>query len=201
MEPAYQHISNIAYKANRSLGFIRRNMRACKPSAKSTAYQTVVRPTMEYASVVWDPYTQVSTTLLKKVQHRIARFVTGTTTTIYQALSPAWWKIFSATAYRSEAPRADWLCGIISGTAQLTSVVKNISGQETPEHEADMRLGMHHLAKTATDTHSTTEPSGRGTNSRQTYQMPQLLTAWRPCWRDALLATQPLPRPVTLRLG
>jgi hypothetical protein len=38
-----------------------------------------VRPTMEYACVVWDPITQKNITELERVQRKAARFVMGTT--------------------------------------------------------------------------------------------------------------------------
>jgi hypothetical protein len=42
------HINTITAKANRTLSFIRRNMRGCKSSARAAAYQGLVRPTLEY---------------------------------------------------------------------------------------------------------------------------------------------------------
>jgi hypothetical protein len=41
------------------------------------AYQTMVRPSLEYASSVWDPYHQNMKKILEGVQRRAARFVTG----------------------------------------------------------------------------------------------------------------------------
>ena len=69
------HISNITSKANKSLGFIRRNMRGCKPSAKDMAYKAIVRPTLEYAATVWDPHTTQHINSIEMVQRRAARFV------------------------------------------------------------------------------------------------------------------------------
>ena len=48
------HISNI--KANRTIGFLRRNIHACPKEVKEAAYITLVRPSIEYASAVWDPF-------------------------------------------------------------------------------------------------------------------------------------------------
>ena len=72
-----EHMSNIRTKANKTLGFIKRNLHGCKPPVKSMAYQTMVRPTLEYASTVWDPYQQVHIRALESTQRRAARFVTG----------------------------------------------------------------------------------------------------------------------------
>ena len=69
------HIENIIGKANRSLGFIRRNLYSCPESVKSQAYLTLVRPCLEYASSVWDPHTQKHCHDIEGVQRRAARFV------------------------------------------------------------------------------------------------------------------------------
>ena len=69
------HINKITAKANRALGFIRRNLHPCPRDLKVFAYQTIVRPHLEYCSSVWDPYTQDMVTKLESVQRRGARFV------------------------------------------------------------------------------------------------------------------------------
>ena len=64
-------------KANRSLGFIKRNLYSCNKSTKLMAYRSRVRPLCEYSSSVWDPYTKKNTHLLESVQKRAARFITN----------------------------------------------------------------------------------------------------------------------------
>ena len=51
-----KHIDNITKKANSIMPYIRRNIRSRNSSAKSNAYKTYVRPTVEYASSVWSPH-------------------------------------------------------------------------------------------------------------------------------------------------
>ena len=46
------HINNISAKANRTIGFLRRNIHSCSKEVKATAYTTLVRPSIEYASSV-----------------------------------------------------------------------------------------------------------------------------------------------------
>jgi len=70
-----RHTDNTIGKGNKTLGFIRRNLKDCTKSVKSTAYTSMVRPTMEYASSVWDPTNQKKIGNLEKVQKRAARFV------------------------------------------------------------------------------------------------------------------------------
>ena len=71
------HISNIYTKANRTLGFLRRNFSACLQDVKESAYKGLVRPVLEYGSSVWDPSGILLQEELEKVQKRAARFVTG----------------------------------------------------------------------------------------------------------------------------
>ena len=69
------HISNICAKANRTRGFLQRNLRKSPPKLKNQAYKTYVRPTLEYASTVWAPHTDKDINRLEMVQRRAARFV------------------------------------------------------------------------------------------------------------------------------
>ena len=71
------HVSNICTKANRTLGFLRRNLSACPQDVKESAYKGLVRPVLEYGSSVWDPSSMLLQEELEKVQKRAARFVTG----------------------------------------------------------------------------------------------------------------------------
>jgi hypothetical protein len=40
-----------------------------------SAYQTLVRPLVEYASTVWNPYTKTEINKIEAVQRRAARYV------------------------------------------------------------------------------------------------------------------------------
>ena len=72
-----KHIDIITSKANRTLGFLKRNLKINSTALKSTAYKTLIRPSLEYACTVWDPYTQRNIYKLEMVQRRAARFVLG----------------------------------------------------------------------------------------------------------------------------
>ena len=50
------HVSNVCTKANRTLGFLRRNLSSCPQDVKEMAYKGLVQPVLEYASPVWDPH-------------------------------------------------------------------------------------------------------------------------------------------------
>ena len=70
-----QHVSNITANANKALGFVKRNLSRCSRDIKETAYFTLVRPKLEYATAVWDPYTRNQISDIEMVQRRAARFV------------------------------------------------------------------------------------------------------------------------------
>ena len=70
------HINNICTKANRTLGFLRRNLFSCHQDVKEAAYKGLVCPVLEYGSSIWDPHTKCPEEELEKVQNRAARFVT-----------------------------------------------------------------------------------------------------------------------------
>ena len=69
------HVENIVVKANKSLGFVRRNLYPCSESTKRLAYVTIIRPKLEYANAVWDPYRQEQIASIEAVQRRAARFI------------------------------------------------------------------------------------------------------------------------------
>ena len=70
------HIRNVCSKANRTLGFLRRNLFYCPQDVKEAAYKSMVRPILEYGSTVWDPQYNGLNDELENVQKRAARFVT-----------------------------------------------------------------------------------------------------------------------------
>ena len=73
------HVSNVCTKANRTLGFLGRNLYSCPREVKEAAYKEFVRTVLDYGSSVWDP-PQVRAVLqeeLESVQKRAARFVKG----------------------------------------------------------------------------------------------------------------------------
>ena len=62
------HISNAVNKASRTLNFLKRNLNKCSRQVKESAYLIMVRPQLEYASAVWDPYQIGDISELEKVQ-------------------------------------------------------------------------------------------------------------------------------------
>ena len=71
------HISRITTNANKTLGFIKRNIVTKNENVKTLAYKTLVRPQLEYASTVWHPHTKLNINKLEMIQRRALRWVTG----------------------------------------------------------------------------------------------------------------------------
>ena len=64
----HNHISRITNTANKSLGFLRRNLRKQNTSIRENAYKAIVRPQLEYAAPVWDPHTKDDIHKIESVQ-------------------------------------------------------------------------------------------------------------------------------------
>ena len=69
-----KHIDMITAKANRKLGFVKRNVNISNREVNAQAYKSLVRPILEYSQTVLDPYTVSDTRRLESVQRRAARF-------------------------------------------------------------------------------------------------------------------------------
>lgn len=69
------HITNIVKKANSTLGFLRRNLKYCPVECKRLAYIALIRSTLEYGAIVWDPYKYQDIQSLEKIQRQAARFI------------------------------------------------------------------------------------------------------------------------------
>ena len=69
------HITNVKIKANKCLNMVRQNFtHGTTPEVRETIYKSFMRPHLEYASSVWDPYTKKDINCLEAVQNRGARY-------------------------------------------------------------------------------------------------------------------------------
>ena len=66
------HIQQMTSKANKSLSLIRRNLQINSKSVKNRAYQSLVRPKLEYCCSDWDPYTTENIYKIEQIQRRAA---------------------------------------------------------------------------------------------------------------------------------
>ena len=69
------HVNRISSKANKTFGLLRRNIKTDNREVKTKAFNTLVRPVLDYASSVWDPPLQKDIDKVQAVQRRGARYV------------------------------------------------------------------------------------------------------------------------------
>jgi len=64
-------------RASRMLGMINRTITCKSQQTLLQLYKTLVRPHLEYCTVVWSPHYKKDKDLLEKVQHRLTRMIPG----------------------------------------------------------------------------------------------------------------------------
>ena len=69
-------ISNVCTKTNRTIGFLRRTLFSFLQDLTEAVYKSLVRPVLEYGSLVWIPNCKGLNEKLDKVQNRTAGVVT-----------------------------------------------------------------------------------------------------------------------------
>ncbi len=100
------HIRNTSAKANQSLGFLRCNIKPAPTSTKEQAYISLVRPQVEYSSVVWAPLTEADIYHIKRVQCRATHFTCNiyrTTNSVTDMLSDLGWESLDQCRQKARA--------------------------------------------------------------------------------------------------
>lgn len=69
------HINNICSAAFRKLCLLRHKLKTAPPSVKLLSYFSLIRPKLEYASIVWDPHTKINIKNLERIQRKAVRFI------------------------------------------------------------------------------------------------------------------------------
>ena len=69
------HISRITTNANKTLGFLKRNITTKNEKVKQLAYKSLIRPQVEYASSIWSPYTKSNVSKVERIQRRAIRWI------------------------------------------------------------------------------------------------------------------------------
>ena len=113
------HINNLAVKASKVLNFIKRNLSNCSSETKASAYLSLVRPIMEYASCVWDPHEFVNIQALEKVQRAVRWAFSdyGRHSSVTRMLTQLGWPTLQ---HRRFITRLTFFYKIIHGTVPLT---------------------------------------------------------------------------------
>ena len=71
-----KHIAKIAAKANSRLGLIKRTFKIRTEKIIIILYKSLVRPILEYGSVIWSPYTKQDKDVLETIQRRATKMIT-----------------------------------------------------------------------------------------------------------------------------
>ena len=98
------HIENITVRANRALGFVKRYIKTKNQEIWTIAYNTLVRPQMEYASAVRSPYTKENINKIEMLQRRAARWVCNdysAYSSVTDMLSNLGWRLLELRRYNS----------------------------------------------------------------------------------------------------
>lgn len=69
------HITEITNKGMSKLHYLKRSLRHSSCDTKLIAFKTLVLPILEYANIVWDPFTQSNINKLERVQNKAVRFI------------------------------------------------------------------------------------------------------------------------------
>lgn len=72
-----KHVDTVAAKASRTQGFLRRNLGECVRAVGSAVCASLVRPTLECASLAWGPAGAGDANKLWEVRRQVAGFVHG----------------------------------------------------------------------------------------------------------------------------
>ena len=69
-----RHVSEISCKATKTMGFLCRNLALAPRHTKEVAYKTLVRPQLEYAAPIWNPYHKLQIQEEEKMRRTAARW-------------------------------------------------------------------------------------------------------------------------------
>lgn len=125
------HIINICAAAYRKLCMLRNKLKNSNEEIKLTAYKTLIRPTLEYASVVWDPATKTDIDRLERIQRKAARFITSnykSTSSVTEMLSACG---LEPLAVRRKIARLKFLFLIYHGQVKINrdTYLRNITNR------------------------------------------------------------------------
>ena len=170
-------ISRVIAKANKSLGFLRRNLRVRSQALKQLAYFAFVRPCLEYASSVWDPHSATAINQIEAVQRRAARWVVNRyrqTSSVSDMLTNLQWESLET---RRRQARLSNLYKYVNGLVVIDSAVA--PSLQTPNPLRPSTRQSHPL---------TFENKGCRTLYRQSSFFPRTIREWNALPASAVLS-------------
>lgn len=70
-----QHVNSIFKKAQGKLYFLRRRLLNAPPAVKLNTYKNLMRPSLEYADIIWSPHQKYLIGRLERIQNLAVHFV------------------------------------------------------------------------------------------------------------------------------
>lgn len=120
-----RHINEIVSRANRVLGMLVRTFVCRDPDLWKTLYVALVRPHLEYASTIWNPYLRGDISALEKVQERASRIPRALRNMPYEERLNAW----GLTTLETRRSRGD-----------LIQLYKILNGYDVVEWSTGLKL-------------------------------------------------------------
>ena len=114
-----KHVSEISYKATKTMGFLWCNLAFAPSHTKEAAYKTLVHPQLDYATPIWHPYHETQIAQVGKGQRTAARWTCRrwrTTSNVGDMLDKFEWLSLGA---RREQSSLTFFHKIHSGTVSL----------------------------------------------------------------------------------
>ena len=105
---------------------IKRNIKTKHQTIRATAYKTLVRPQLEYASCAWDPYTRELSDKIEMVQRRAARWTVSDfspTSSVSLILDRLGWETLE---HRRSCARLSLFHGIVYGHVAVQRTPLNL---------------------------------------------------------------------------
>jgi hypothetical protein len=130
LRPRNIHITTIVNKANRTLGFLRRSLKTSDSGLKTTAYRAVVRPILEYACAVWDPYTSSNIKSVEKAGRRAVRWVLNVHLQQHQVSGEGW----EARSEMGAQQTPTDLLGLPAGETEIRPTGHALQAPRPPRH-------------------------------------------------------------------
>jgi len=143
------HINSIVTKASKTLNFLKRNLNRCSKQVKESAYLTMVRPQIEYASDVWDPHKIGDIVELEKVQRRAARWVMndyGRFSSVTSMLNQLSWPTLET---RRKSSRLQTLHKVIYQQISLTIPSYYLPSSRSTRQQHPLHLILPHVSTSA----------------------------------------------------
>lgn len=113
-----RHINTVISSCNYKLFYLRRALKLSTPAVRLIAFNAIVQPSLDYASIIWYPHTRKNISEMEKIQKRAVRFIYNSfgRTSITRLLSKA---NLSTPTQRNKVLRLKFFFQLVKGYFKL----------------------------------------------------------------------------------